>query len=103
MQDNNNNVLNIIQKEYLKAGNSKINNMNKDEINMNPNVNLNIKNNISHINCFNEEINDNNKNIHEISNMLSNILFEENNDVKNNNLDNNKNNNIQQNTLNNNK
>jgi hypothetical protein len=102
MQDNNN-VLNIIQKEYLKAGNSKINNMNKDEINMNPNVNLNIKNNISHINCFNEEINDNNKNIHEISNMLSNILFEKNNDVKNNNLDNNKNNNIQQNTLNNNK
>jgi hypothetical protein len=102
MQDNNN-VLNIIQKEYLKAGNSKINNMNKDEINTNLNVNLNIKNNISHINCFNEEINDNNKNIHEISNMLANILFEENNDVKNNNLDNNKNNNIQQNTLNNNK
>ena len=102
MQDNNN-VLNIIQKEYLKAGNSKINNMNKDEINTNLNDNLNIKNNISHINCFNEEINDNNKNIHEISNMLSNILFEENNDVKNNNLDNNKNNNIQQNTLNNNK
>ena len=42
MQDNNN-VLNIIQKEYLKAGNSKINNMNKDEINTNLNVNLNYK------------------------------------------------------------
>ena len=54
MQDNSN-VLNIIQKEYLKAGNSKINNMNKDEINTNLNVNLNIKNNISHINCFNED------------------------------------------------
>jgi hypothetical protein len=39
MQDNNN-VLNIIQKEYLKAGNSKKNNMNKDEINMNLNDNL---------------------------------------------------------------
>ena len=39
MQDNNN-VLNIIQKEYLKAGNSKIINMNKDEINMNLNDNL---------------------------------------------------------------
>jgi hypothetical protein len=83
----NNTVLNIIQKEYMNAGSTNINN---NDINSNKNVNIteNVKN-ISHNSSFNEETNENkNKNDHEISNMLSDILFEDKNEIKNNNIDN---------------
>ena len=84
----NNAVLNLIQKEYMNVGITNINNNNAINIKANININENIKN-ISHNNCFNEEINENkNKNDHEISNMLSNILFEDNNEINNNNKDN---------------
>ena len=86
----NNTVLNIIQKEYMNAGSTNINN-NDINSNINANITENVKN-ISHNNSFNEETNENNnKNDHEISNMLSDILFEDKNEIKNNNI-NNKNN-----------
>jgi len=66
MQDNNK-VLNLIQKEYINAGNINNNNDDKNEI---QNIN-NIKDNIN----SNEDINI--KDEHEISSMLSNLLFED--------------------------
>ena len=106
IQDNNT-ALNLIQKDYMNSGNTNINNLNDSRRNINNNINVNenenIKNNIrlSNNNSFNEEINENNnKNDHEISNMLSDILFEDNNNNDNNNNLNN--NNVQQNIINNN-
>ena len=90
MQDNSI-VLNLIQKEYMNAGNT-TSNINTG-INMKNDINIKTENDIKKSNniidnSFNEDLNDNN-NEHEISNMLSNLFFNDNKNEQNNNVNNN--------------
>ena len=87
-------VLNLIQKEYMNAGNISSNmNINAD-IKMKNDINIKNENEIKKNNniidnSFNEDLNDNRNNDHEISNMLSNLFFNDNKNEQNNNFNNN--------------
>ena len=85
--EENNTVLNLVQKEYLNAGNDNIKKDNKNNIEINNNNNLK------------DDIEENKENDHEISNMLSNIgLILEKKDSNPININNNINNNSNINT-----